>query len=194
MSPARPLVEVERITGPLRTRTDLVAGLGGDLSFYRWAANAPKVAEFYWGAFYRDLFFRGSLPVRLKELIRLRLAGLTGCAFCSAGDRASALVHGITADEVDAAFAGDADTFADEQERAALHLARAVADGLPAGDVDSLLACFVPEQAVELAMVAGVLAGVGRMLVATGFVPSVCPAPGARRPALTRDPDPSAGG
>ncbi len=169
-----PLVDVEQITGPLRDRTDLVAGLGGDLTFYRWAANAPEIAEFYWGAFYRDLFFRGVLPVRLKELVRLRLAGLTGCSFCSAGDRASAMANGVSESEVDAAFAGDAAAFVDLEEKAALRVAEAVAAGEP-GVAAADLAMFAPRQGVELVVVAGVLAGVGRMLLATGFVPVVCP-------------------
>jgi len=168
-----PLVDVEQITGPLRDRTDLVAGLGGDLTFYRWAANAPEIAEFYWGAFYRDLFFRGELPLRLKELVRLRLAGLTGCAFCSAGDRASAMANGVSESEVDAAFAGDAAAFIDLEEAAALRVAEAVAAGEPGAAAD--LAVFAPKQGVELVIVTGVLAGVGRMLLATGFVPAVCP-------------------
>lgn len=175
MSEPLPLVEVERITGPLRDRTDLVAGLGGDLAFYRWAANAPGVAEFYWGAFYRDLFFRGSLPVRVKELVRLRLAGLSGCAFCSAGDRASASRHGVLMNEIDAAFTGEVAAFGG-LEAAALRIATAVAEGA-SGQARDDLALFPPEQGVELVMIAGVLSGVGRMLLATGFVQEVCPVP-----------------
>lgn len=176
MTASLPLVDVEFITGPLRDRTDLVAGLGGDLTFYRWAANAPKIAEFYWGAFYRDLFFHGALPIRLKELVRLRLAGLTGCSFCSAGDRASAIENGVSEAEVAAAFAGDATVFIDLQEAAAMRVAHAVVTGDP-GAAAADLAIFAPKLGVELVVVVGVLAGVGRMLLATGFVPVVCPVP-----------------
>lgn len=171
-----PLVPVDEITGPLRDRTDLVAALGGDLDFYRWAANASQVATFYWGDFYAGLFFGGALPVRIKELVRLRLAGLTGCSFCSVGDRSSARSHGVDDASIDAAFAGSVDTFTDEREIAALQVAAAVAEGDP-GAARPLLHCFTPEEAVELVMIAGVLAGVGRMLVATGFVPATCPTP-----------------
>ncbi len=155
-----------------------MAALDGDLDFYRWAANAPQVAAFYWGDFYGDLFFGGVLPVRIKELVRLRLAALTGCAFCSVGDRSSARSHGVDDASIDAAFVGSVTAFTDEREVAALQIATAVADGDP-GRARPLLRCFTPEEGVELVMVAGVLAGVGRMLVATGFVPVVCPAPRA---------------
>lgn len=176
MTDALPLVGIADITGPLRDRVDLVERLGGDLGFYRWAANAPQVTDFYWGDFYQRIFFGGRLPVRLKEIVRLRLAARTGCAFCASGDRASALANGLAAAEVDDAFAGRVDAFADERERAALRVAEAVADADPcAAQAD--LARLPAEEGVELAMVAGVLAGVGRMLLAAGFVPTSCPAP-----------------
>lgn len=172
----RPLVPIDDISGPLRGRVDLVAGLGGDLSFYRWAANALDVADFYWGDFYRDLFFRGVLPVRTKELVRLRLAGISGCAFCSAGDRASALQHGVNEAEIDAAFTGRVIESFDEHERAALTVATAVAAGT-SGACEELLTLFMPAEAVELVVVAGVLAGIGRMLAAIGFLDARCAVP-----------------
>jgi hypothetical protein len=41
---------------------------------------APHMREWYLEGFYKRVFFEGQLPVRLKELVRLRLSLLHGCA------------------------------------------------------------------------------------------------------------------
>jgi hypothetical protein len=41
---------------------------------------APHMREWYLEGFYQRVFFAGRLPVRLKELVRLRLSLLHGCA------------------------------------------------------------------------------------------------------------------
>ncbi len=184
-----PLVPIDEIDGPLRDRTDLVSALGGDTAFYQFAANSPSTAEFYWGHFYRDLFFRGTLPVRLKELVRLRLAALNGCAFCSVGDRASAIAHGVTEIEVDAAFEypRHRGILQDPREVAALDAATTMAAreaAAPHQLLGSLLSEFTAAEAVELLIVIGILLGVGIALVETGFVQRTCPVPsttGVRR-------------
>lgn len=41
---------------------------------------APEIEEFYLDHFYRRLFYAGRLPVRTKELVRLKLSNLHACA------------------------------------------------------------------------------------------------------------------
>ena len=173
-----PLVPVEELTGPFREKVDGVVALGGDTSFFQFAANAPEMVSFYWGDFYQGAFFSGSVPRRLKQLLRLRLAGHSGCGFCQVGDAESARQDGISQDEIDTVLRLDLDGF-DEAEVGVLRLADHIAATTPPVPIDdtlmtSLTAAFDERQLVELFMVAAVLNGMGRMLVATGFITSTC--------------------
>ena len=44
------------------------------------AANAPHITHFYFDQFYGEVFYGGKVAVRIKELVRLRLSRLHGCA------------------------------------------------------------------------------------------------------------------
>lgn len=176
-------VPIDEIGEPLRSKVRTIEDLGGDSGFHRFAAHAPEIAEFYWGHFYRDVFFAGRLPVRLKELVRLRLAALNGCPFCQAGDAASARQHGISQEEVDAVFAIRDDGFP-PAERAALKVATRMAnvepdDLLTEENKAQLTAHFDQAQLVELMVVMAVLTGMGRMLAVAGFIERSCPVPPA---------------
>ena len=52
----------------------------GDARFLEIGANAPHMMQFYFGEFYEKIFFAGVAPVPIKELARLRLSTLHGCA------------------------------------------------------------------------------------------------------------------
>lgn len=52
----------------------------GDARFLEIGANAPHMMQFYFGEFYDKVFFQGVVPVPIKELARLRLSTLHGCA------------------------------------------------------------------------------------------------------------------
>lgn len=175
------LVPVDQLPEPFRTKVEGVRDLGGDTSFFQFAANAPDLVDFYWGDFYRGVFFSGSLPLRLKELVRLRLAAHSGCGFCQIGDAASAREHGVTQEEIDALLALDLEPFG-EAEQVALRLADHTASTTPPEPLGEQLSArlrehYRDEQLVELFMVVGVLNGMGRMLVATGFIPATCDVP-----------------
>jgi len=181
-----PLVPVDSLSGPFREKVDGVVALGGDTSFFQFAANAPDLVSFYWGDFYQGAFFAGRVPRRLKQLVRLRLAGHSGCGFCQVGDAESARLDGVTQAEIDAVLRLDVNGF-DATEMAVLRLADHIAattPPMPVGDdlMASLTAALDPEQLVELFMVAAVLNGMGRMLVATGFIPATCEVPSAVEP------------
>jgi len=177
-----PQVPVSEVSEPLRTKIETVSSLGGDPRFFQFAAHAPHIVEFYWGQFYRGVFFAGILPVRLKEIARLRLAGLNGCSFCQVGDRASAASNGVTEEEIDALFDdGQCPSFA-PAEQAAADAATRMSNFDPEGVLDEqtlerLHTLFEPDELVELLTVIGILTGMARMLLATGFITRSCPVP-----------------
>ena len=53
---------------------------GNDTRAMEAMANAPHLQTFYGFHFYKEVFFRGIAPIRIKELVRLRLSMLHGCA------------------------------------------------------------------------------------------------------------------
>lgn len=174
-----PQVPLERITPALRQKIETIDALGGDTRFFRFAAQAPHIVELYWGHFYRDVFFQGVLPVRLKEIARLRLAALNGCSFCQVGDRQSAIANGVAEAEVDALFAdGQAASFS-PAEQAAADAATCLSNFDPDGTLDAALldrlhAAFEPAQLMELLTVIGLLTGMARMLLGAGFISRTC--------------------
>ena len=62
-------------------RAERSAELTGDTRFIQSLANAPHMADFYFDDFYENVFYGGLVPVYIKELARLRLSNLHGCAF-----------------------------------------------------------------------------------------------------------------
>ena len=171
-----PLHEVpdEELAGKAAEKMRRVREAGVDASFLRVLGSAPQVTEFYYGAFYEGLFFEGTVPLRLKELARLRLAGVHGCVPCQSLDVRSALSHGVSQAEIDAVWSRDASSFG-EPERSVLELADLISFASPqdvASDdlVSRLQRHLTEEQIVELSMVCAVLSGAARMLLTLGLV------------------------
>lgn len=179
-----PQLPLAQIGPPLRQKIEQIEALGGDTRFFRFAAHAPHVVELYWGHFYRDVFFQGLLPVRLKEIARLRLAALNGCSFCQVGDRQSALDHGVTEAEVDALFGdGRSPTFS-PAEQAAADAASRLSNFDAEGILDEALLArlqreFQPDALMELLTTIGILTGMARMLLGAGFISRTCAVPGS---------------
>lgn len=177
-----PLLAAERIGPPLREKISAIEALGGDTRFFRFAAHAPHVVQLYWVQFYQDVFFKGLLPVRLKEIARLRLAALNGCSFCQVGDRASAIANGVSEAEVGALFGdGQCPSFS-AAEQAAADAATRMSNFDTEAVLDEalkarLVTCFEPDELVELFAVIGILTGMARMLLAAGFITRTCELP-----------------
>ena len=62
-----------------RQRVEDAIRVAGDAEFMQIVYNAPQIKDFYYRSFYKEVFFRGSVPLRVKELGRMRLAQLHGC-------------------------------------------------------------------------------------------------------------------
>lgn len=176
-------VPLDELPEDFRRKVEKVIRLTGDAKFHRVAANAPQLVDFYWRTFYGQVFFKGAVDVRTKELVRLRLAGLHGCAFCQAGDAASAREHGVADEEVAAVWRLDDDGFS-PAEQAALQPATVLSNARPDGVVDDALKAaleshYTDEQHVELLFVIGVLTGMAKMLAGMGFTSTDCELPAA---------------
>ncbi len=70
----------EQVPAPYQAMIDESLELTGDARFLEVAANAPHITHFYFDQFYGEVFYGGKVAVRIKELVRLRLSRLHGCA------------------------------------------------------------------------------------------------------------------
>jgi AhpD family alkylhydroperoxidase len=140
----------------------------GEATLIEVLAQAPELLGWYYDGFYAEVFFKGRVERRVKELLRLRLSTLHGCAFCNRGNTRSAEEAGVTSAQI-AAIGDPAATVFDARERAVMRLADEMALPNMAGEVTPDLAAelrrfFTEAEMVELAMVAAVLTGMAKML------------------------------
>lgn len=74
-------VPFDELQGQLRSKAALALETTGDVRFLEAIATAPHMAKFYFDDFYREVFYGGIVPVRVKEMVRLRLSNLHGCVY-----------------------------------------------------------------------------------------------------------------
>jgi hypothetical protein len=72
-------VPVDEMSPGWRQAVEDARRVAGDARFMEVVHNAPQIRDFYYKTFYREVFFRGTVPIRVKELGRMRLAQLHGC-------------------------------------------------------------------------------------------------------------------
>ena len=145
----------------------------GDTTFVDVLGHTPELFEWY-GEFYNRVFYGGRVPVRIKELIRLRLSTVHGCAFCNRGNRLDAVAAGLSDAQV-LAIGDETAACWSPAERAALRLAAAMALTAPRGHLDPALytelrSHFDDAQIVELGMTMAVLTGMAKFLFAYDLV------------------------
>ncbi|MBM4257650.1 MAG: hypothetical protein FJ147_17375 [Deltaproteobacteria bacterium] len=71
----------ENLSASMQELLDTSLAVAGDAHFLEVGANAPHMLDWYFNSFYGQIFFGGIAPVRIKELVRLRLSTLHGCAY-----------------------------------------------------------------------------------------------------------------
>lgn len=130
--------------------------------------NAPHVYSFYKKDFYENLFYSGIVDIQTKELLRLRLAGVHGCAHCNRGDRIASLEAGISSEKVESIMNSNAACF-DERERAIIELADQISltnmQGELSKDLYKRLRKYYTDGAIyELGVIAAVLTGMSKFL------------------------------
>jgi len=164
-----------------RAVADRADEVRGESTLIEVLANAPELLGWYYDGFYAEVFFKGRVERRIKELLRLRLSTLHGCAFCNRGNTRSAEEAGVTPAQIDAIGYADAEVF-DDRDRAVMALADEMALQNMQGEVTPALAAelrrfFTAAEMVELAMVAAVLTGMAKMLFVFDLVSreATCP-------------------
>jgi AhpD family alkylhydroperoxidase len=167
---AKPLlsrVPAESLDVAMRAARERALALRGDATFIEVAANAPHMFDWY-ARFYAEVFHGGRVPVRFKELVRLRLSTLHGCAFCNKGNRVDAARAGFSDAQLRAIDDPGAAVWSDE-ERAVLEIASRMSLLQPGGSLDaplyaSLRRHFDDGQIFELGMTMAVLTGMAKFL------------------------------
>ena len=153
----------------------------GEADLIEVLANAPELLAWYYDTFYGGIFFTGRVERRIKEILRLRLSTLHGCAFCNRGNTKSARDAGVTEEQIARIGEPGADCF-DARETAVIDLAGEMAMQNMAGHLSPdlharLAAHFDDAEIVELGMVAAVLTGMAKMLFVYDLVSreAACP-------------------
>jgi alkylhydroperoxidase family enzyme len=146
---------------------DTLNRLTGTPQFVEVFAQAPEMLDFVMNRFYGPVFFGGSVEQRYKQLARLRLSMLHGCATCNRQNVPGALEAGFTQAQVDALAAGDEAPFS-AAERAVIHFADQVALTNPVGAMTpelfrALRAHFSEAQILELGTAMAVISGMAKL-------------------------------
>ena len=174
---------IEKVPPVLTQHVNNLQAAGVVTSFHRYISHSTSASDFYWGRFYADLFNDTVAPRRDMEIIRLRLAAQSGCSFCRAHDISSALECGVSKQTIDSLFESWQQPFEisslDKRDQVLAALADSISPFTPVVPMDNeltqlLSGLYSDEELAEILMVTAVLAGVGAMLVAAGFVPSEC--------------------
>ena len=111
----------------------------------------------------------GRLPIEMKELVRIQIAGVYDCDYCAGFITPQSQARGLTFDKVRWVMTPDdpAAPFT-PAERAMLRYTLAMATGsgaLTEADVAAIRAHFRNDQIVELSMLAAGLIGFGRVSI-----------------------------
>lgn len=124
-------------------------------NLFRIAAHSPAVHDALRGVL-TGLMVDGAAPVRLKELVAVRVSHRNACDYCLGSHTMLARRYGATEAELDALARGDLSGFA-EPERAALALADAMTAGnghVPDATFGAVSAAWSAAATVELVAVA----------------------------------------
>lgn len=129
--------------------------------WYLVLAHSPEMAKAY-AAFWDATHRGGQVEHKTKELMRILIADLLACDFCSEQRSAQALEQGLKEEEVQACLLAQAE-HPDPRVRAALGFARAIVQDAGAAEsdrvYDELKAQFTPAEIVELGCFAAIAIG-----------------------------------
>jgi len=173
--PATPLRRVppDELPPRMRAAWQTSTAQRGDATFIETAGVAPDMFDWY-RDFYARVFYGGRVPVRIKELVRLRLSTVHGCAYCNRGNRLDARAAGLDENRIRAIDDHEHGPYSDD-ERAALAFADQVALGNPGGRLDESLhrrlrEHFDDAEIFELGMTMAVLTGMAKFLFVCDLV------------------------
>jgi alkylhydroperoxidase family enzyme len=143
--------------------------------FARAFGANPELVEAYQAFYYPwHTGAAGRLDPRLKELVRLRIATLNGCALCKATRMAP---DTVTEDEA-ARGVDQGGTSFSAKEQAAIWFAEKMAvehHAISDADVERMRALFSDAEFLELTMMTGQYIGFGRVLALLQLEVAMCP-------------------
>jgi AhpD family alkylhydroperoxidase len=188
-----PHVTRDQLPESLVSLHDASVRVGGSGDFIEAGASAPEVLEWYYESFYARVFYGGRVPVRTKEIVRLRLSKTHGCAFCNRMNSPDAIAAGLTQAQVDAIVpwpdAIDESAFSPAEQAALAYADQMVLQNMDGHLSPELYARlrehFDEAEIFELGMTMAVLTGMAKFLFIADLVPKEdnCPVPGAGREA-----------
>ena len=147
---------IEAAQAPLKARPYYAKGDPG--SIVKSLAHVPELLTAT-SPFLGAMYSPSAVPVRLKEIVILRMSVLEQCLFCVRTHTAVALGCGFTRAEIDA-LRGEAsavEAFTDPGERALVVYTEALAGvgEIPAEIADAVAEHFTDAERVELTLLAG---------------------------------------
>lgn len=157
----------DQLSAGHRLAWDTLDELTGEPTFIEVFAQAPELLDFVMGHFYTDIFFGGRVEQRYKQLARLRLSQIHGCATCNKQNVPGALAAGISQAQVDTLHEVDEGPFT-EAERAVVRFAEQVALTNHQGHLDDALYAalsrhFSDAEICELGTVMAVISGMAKL-------------------------------
>lgn len=158
----------------LQHKIELSEQLTGDSFFLNIFSSNSEVARVYYEEFYNKIFYKGKVNIRLKELIRLRLAGISGCKYCISIDENSAINNGLSEQDIINAKNNNLEQFT-ELESTILQLTNHIAlsnahERVNKNIIKSILDSLGQEQLIEILFVVALLSGMGQMLGSSDLV------------------------
>jgi len=116
-----PSLPLSKVPDRYMAMADLMNRLVGESTTMQVLAHSLPAADFYFEDFYAKLFYNGrsdtKVEVRLKQLLRLRLSKLHGCALCNRANEEEVRGLGFTEPQIDTLFENDPqrDLFSDAE-------------------------------------------------------------------------------
>jgi AhpD family alkylhydroperoxidase len=127
----------------------------------RVLARTPAGVRFL--KFWVDILYEGTLPHRLKEIVRIYLSAAEGCAYCSSVRSTRGRQDGVTDELLLALDDVDSNPHLSEREKVALHFARRFKANTADDDSvwNELKGQFTDEEIIELGLFCGTVLGAG---------------------------------
>ena len=160
------------LTGEIGQLAQTWKAMGSDTTFLRMLNHRADLVPAFFD-FYIRLRNDGLLPAKLKELVRLRIAGLNTCRYCLGSLSPMAEKQGVTDTHIAELEHRPPGLFTD-QEVAAFDLAEAIWTNAAEAGRDNALRermrrLFTDAQLLELMWAIGMYIAIGRMIVYFGL-------------------------
>ena len=172
-NPIFPFLDKSDLNESMQAAFDRSLDRRGEAKLISAMGHAPDLFDWYMSSFYEQLFYGGNVPVKYKELGRLRLSEVHGCKSCNKGNRVDAEAAGL-GDKI--LFIDDVNNpIFDEADKSVIRLAdlmslHAKGQKLTPSTYTSLRDNFDDGQIIELSMIFAILSGMAHFFFAFDMV------------------------